>query len=370
MRPSEISSSGALAGSPSYGARMRTWWPAASNSAASASMWRVTPPGCVHEYGETRATRICLRCLAHVAARWGPALLGTGKDKVRHHPLMVGRPSRPSANSPTTNAPVAARPRVRIRSMRARSVSPGSSSGWAWQQVSPAGPSGLACSPRVVEAGLAQVGVGRALRARVEVAEQHHRQLADRGALDQLLRLQPLDGGGRRRARDLEVGGDAADAGHVGRDPPARERERPVRASSSRACWRSCRSARSRRRVSSRASSASRSREADQDAGRARAARRSRSPWRRRAGSAARGARARPRAASRWSAATSSPVRHSAASWSPIRSGSAAAISPASATARVAKSVRWTRPGGSPGLKIAATAAGSPARPSVAASAR
>ena len=35
---------------------------------------------------------MCLRCLAHVAARWVPALLGTGKDKVRHHPLMVGRP--------------------------------------------------------------------------------------------------------------------------------------------------------------------------------------------------------------------------------------------------------------------------------------
>ena len=72
----------------------------------------------------------------------------------------------------------------------------------------------------------------------------------------------------------------------------------------------------------------------------------------------------------RWSAATSSSARHTAASWRPITSGSAAAISSARATARVAKSVRWTSPGGSPGLKIAVTAAGSPARPSGAESAR
>ena len=44
--------------SGSNGASTVTSWPARSNSAASASMWRVTPPGYVHEYGETSATRI------------------------------------------------------------------------------------------------------------------------------------------------------------------------------------------------------------------------------------------------------------------------------------------------------------------------
>ena len=44
--------------SSSNGAKTRTSWPARSSSPASASMWRVTPPGYVQEYGERRATRI------------------------------------------------------------------------------------------------------------------------------------------------------------------------------------------------------------------------------------------------------------------------------------------------------------------------
>src|SRR5271165_1115569 len=45
------------ASSGSNGARMRGSWPAAASSPASASMWRVTPPGYVHEYGESSAIR-------------------------------------------------------------------------------------------------------------------------------------------------------------------------------------------------------------------------------------------------------------------------------------------------------------------------
>ena len=45
------------ASSGSNGARMRASWPSAASSAASASMWRVTPPGYVHEYGESSAIR-------------------------------------------------------------------------------------------------------------------------------------------------------------------------------------------------------------------------------------------------------------------------------------------------------------------------
>ena len=68
VRPSETKPSGAgwrcgraprcgraeSASSGSKGARMRGSWPARASSAASASMWRVTPPGYVHEYGETQ----------------------------------------------------------------------------------------------------------------------------------------------------------------------------------------------------------------------------------------------------------------------------------------------------------------------------
>ena len=47
--PSGISHSGASRGSPSNGASTRGSWPAAMSSAVSASMWRVTPPGWLHE---------------------------------------------------------------------------------------------------------------------------------------------------------------------------------------------------------------------------------------------------------------------------------------------------------------------------------
>ena len=52
--------------------------PRASSSPASASMWRVTPPGYVHEYGETRATRI-------------DGMLGTASDRLR----SASPPGRP-----------------------------------------------------------------------------------------------------------------------------------------------------------------------------------------------------------------------------------------------------------------------------------
>ena len=42
----------------SDGVRIRTSCPSRSSSPPSASMWRVTPPGYVHEYGETSAIRI------------------------------------------------------------------------------------------------------------------------------------------------------------------------------------------------------------------------------------------------------------------------------------------------------------------------
>src|ERR671932_262713 len=48
----------ALRTSSSNGASTRTSWPAAASAAARPSIWRVTPPGYVHEYGETRATRM------------------------------------------------------------------------------------------------------------------------------------------------------------------------------------------------------------------------------------------------------------------------------------------------------------------------
>src|SRR5512132_3604304 len=56
----------------SYGARTRTWWPSAENCSARASMCRVTPPGYVHEYGDTRAIRIA-KMLSP-----GPYRLGSG----------------------------------------------------------------------------------------------------------------------------------------------------------------------------------------------------------------------------------------------------------------------------------------------------
>ena len=44
--------------SASNGANTVTSCPARSSSALSASIWRVTPPGYVHEYEETSATRM------------------------------------------------------------------------------------------------------------------------------------------------------------------------------------------------------------------------------------------------------------------------------------------------------------------------
>ena len=48
------------------GARMRTSWSCARSSPASDSMWRVTPPGYVHEYGDTSA----IRTAGHSIPRW------------------------------------------------------------------------------------------------------------------------------------------------------------------------------------------------------------------------------------------------------------------------------------------------------------
>src|SRR3712207_861810 len=53
----------------STGESTRTSWPVASSSSASASMCRVTPPGYVHEYGETRATRTAATIFAEVPTR-------------------------------------------------------------------------------------------------------------------------------------------------------------------------------------------------------------------------------------------------------------------------------------------------------------
>ena len=63
------------------GESTRTSWPSARNCSASASMWRVTPPGYVHEYGDTSAIRIALdryraRCPGTATGAANPRFIG------------------------------------------------------------------------------------------------------------------------------------------------------------------------------------------------------------------------------------------------------------------------------------------------------
>ena len=120
-----------------------------------------------------------------------------------------------------------------MRSIRERSSSAGSSSGSAWQQVSPGGPSGWArvqASSKPPARARSYVGVpGRA----VEVPGHHDRQRGPGRSLEQLPHLARLRLARLRRRGDLEVGRDEAEraAGQCGihGGPPALERERASR---------------------------------------------------------------------------------------------------------------------------------------------
>src|SRR3954449_7676296 len=69
---------------------------------------------------------------------------------------------------------------------------------------------GIRLQPPVLEAGRQETLVGRAARARVEVADHDHGPVRRRRALEQLLDLAELHGAGGLGAGDLEVRADEA----------------------------------------------------------------------------------------------------------------------------------------------------------------
>src|SRR5215216_4296415 len=83
----------------SHGASTRTSWPRSKRDSVSASTWRLTPPGYVHEYGLTIAMRIEIgpgRAERGPVERWPPSAPSgyrtVGPPKSRDLPLVMRCP--------------------------------------------------------------------------------------------------------------------------------------------------------------------------------------------------------------------------------------------------------------------------------------